>query len=204
MWSTEEIPAKALEVRREQHGVGLVDLDGCPTSASGSAADRPVHGLDLIEVCCSFDLPFPRRCRTHPLSLSEQSPRTSRRAIDPRRACRSSKRSRERRFENTCTHWPMKTSPSRSTMRSSRRPTDYPRRPEERREAVPEGPPDVLQPQDLACGHPPRRQLQTLAPLRQRVRLPFQPPPHPDGCLPVAARADIAAHPHDLQDVVLG
>ena len=36
-------------------------------------------------------------------------------------------------------------------------------------------------------GHPLRRQLPALAPLRQRVRLPLQPPSHPHGRLPVPA-----------------
>ena len=60
---------------------------------------------------------------------------------------------------------------------------------EDRQVILPARPPRALQPQDLASGHPPQRLRQASAGLPRRVRLSPQPPPHPDGGLPDAARA---------------
>ena len=62
--------------------------------------------------------------------------------------------------------------------------------------------PGLLQPQDLAHGHPSRRGAQTPAPLPQRVHISVQPTAHPNGRIPDTARPRGSAHTHYLQHVV--
>ena len=75
-------------------------------------------------------------------------------------------------------------------------------RPEERVQAVPARPPDLLEPEDLAAGDPPRSRREAPAALRRRVRVPVQPPTYADGRLPVAAGPLEPAPAHHPQDVV--
>ena len=89
----------------------------------------------------------------------------------------------------------------RAAPQGVRPPPDHSGRSEEG-ETPPAGSQGLLQPQDLAEGHAPWRQLEASSSLRQRVRVSLQSPPHTDGCVPVIAWPHDAARTHDLQDVV--
>ena len=79
-----------------------------------------------------------------------------------------------------------------------------PRNAEERVQAAPAGPSDLLEPEDLAEGDPPRGEREAPAALRRRVRVPLQPPAHAGGGVPVPARPLDAARTDYPQDVVCG
>jgi hypothetical protein len=54
-----EVTAEPLKLRRDQHGVRLVDLLGRVTTARARAADRGVGGLDLVQRARASRQPFP-------------------------------------------------------------------------------------------------------------------------------------------------
>ena len=55
----------------------------------------------------------------------------------------------------------------------------------------PPGPPSILESRGPVEGNPPRGEFEAPAPVRKRVRIPFQSPSHTEGCIP------ITAGPHD-------
>ena len=67
-----QIAAVSLELRAEQHDVGMVDLLRRPPSASPSAADGGMRGLDLLEPRRALDRPSSKRRRGQKLYPGDQ------------------------------------------------------------------------------------------------------------------------------------
>jgi hypothetical protein len=60
-----QVATEPLELRREQDGVSVVDLQSCVSPSTAIAADRLVRGLDFVERILGGRVPTLKRYRRH-------------------------------------------------------------------------------------------------------------------------------------------